>query len=357
MKVGLVVPQFGKHATKENLLKFVKLAENEKFESLWVFDRMLCPIEPLQPYPNTPDQKTWPEYFQNVMDPLTTLSFIAANTTTPLLGTCIIDMVFHNPVSLAKQFTTIDILSDGRILCGLGIGWSEDEYKTANIPFEKRGARANEILQVMKKTWTDEIVDFNGKFYQIPKSTIGPKPIQKPHPKILLGGFAPQTFQRMNNYGNGYIGVMAGPFEFFQSMAQSYHQTIEKSTRSANEFEFSVIENGGYSNKINSNQIQELELLIEEIQESNLKIVFLNQIDKNVLEYSENKLESIPEYTQTQIDPPSLQLEAEPSDTEAQKIPDWIRNTMQWYLDEVISEDEMISAIQFLVKEGIIILD
>ena len=241
MKVGIVVPQFGKQATKENLLKFVKLAENEKFESLWVFDRMLFPIEPLQPYPNTPDQKTWPEFFQNVMDPLATLAFIAANTTSPLLGTCIIDMVFHNPVSLAKQFTTIDILSEGRALCGLGIGWSEDEYKTANIPFEKRGARANEILQVMKKTWTDEIVEFNGKFYQVPKSIIGPKPIQKPHPKILLGGFSPQTFQRMNNYGNGYIGVMAGPFEFFQSMAQTYHQTIEKSTRSANEFEFSVL--------------------------------------------------------------------------------------------------------------------
>lgn len=241
MQVGLVVPQFGKHATKENLLQFVKLAEDEKFESLWVFDRMLCPIEPLQPYPNTPDQKTWPEFFQNVMDPLATLSFIAANTTTPLLGTCIIDMVFHNPVSLAKQFTTIDVLSDGRALCGLGIGWSEDEFKTANIPFKKRGARANEILQVMKKTWTDEIVEFNGEFYTVPKSIIGPKPVQKPHPKILLGGFSPQTFQRMNNYGNGYIGVLAGPFEFFQSMAQSYHQTIEKSTRSENEFEFSAL--------------------------------------------------------------------------------------------------------------------
>jgi len=241
MNVGLVVPQFGKQATKQNLLEFIKLAEDKKFESLWVFDRMLYPIEPLQPYPNTPDQKTWPEFFQNVMDPLATLAFIAANTTTPLLGTCIIDMIFHNPVSLAKQFTTIDVLSEGRIICGLGIGWSEDEFKTANIPFEKRGARANEILQVMKKTWTEETVEFDGKFYHLPKSIIGPKPVQKPHPKILLGGFSPQTFQRMNKFGNGYIGVMAGPFEFFQGMAQSYHQTVEKSTKPASEFEFSAL--------------------------------------------------------------------------------------------------------------------
>jgi len=241
MKVGLAVPQFGKQATKENLLKFIKTAEAEQFESLWVYDRMLCPTEPLQPYVGTPDQKTWPEYFQDVMDPLATLSFIAANTTTPLLGTCVIDMLFHNPVSFAKEFTTIDVLSDGRVLCGLGIGWSEDEYNTANVPFEKRGARANEVLQVMKKTWTDEIVEFDGSFYKVPKSIIGPKPVQKPHPKILLGGYSPQTFQRMINYGDGYIGTMAGPFEFVQSLAQMYHDAIEKSTRSENEFEFSVL--------------------------------------------------------------------------------------------------------------------
>ena len=97
MKVGLVVPQFGINATKENLIKFIQLAEKEDFESLWVYDRMLYPIDPHSPYPYSgpPDMSEWPEHFKNVLDPLTTLAFIAVNTTKVNLGTCIIDMVFQ----------------------------------------------------------------------------------------------------------------------------------------------------------------------------------------------------------------------------------------------------------------------
>ena len=231
MKVGLVVPQFGVNSTKENLITFIHLAEREGFESLWVYDRMLYAINPQQGYGGTPDKKEWPEYFKNVLDPLTTLAFIAANTSKVNLGTCIIDMVFHNPITLAKEFTTIDILSEGRTICGLGIGWSKDEYLAANIPYEKRGERANEILQAMKKVWTDDIVEFNGDFYKVPKSIIGPKPIQKPHPKILLGGFSPKTFERMIKYGDGYIGVLIGSFEYFANSLKMFNDAIKKNSK------------------------------------------------------------------------------------------------------------------------------
>jgi probable F420-dependent oxidoreductase len=231
MKVGLVVPQFGVNSTKENLITFIHLAEREGFESLWVYDRMLYAINPQQGYGGTPDKKEWPEYFKNVLDPLTTLAFIAANTSKVNLGTCIIDMVFHNPITLAKEFTTIDILSEGRTICGLGIGWSKDEYLAANIPYEKRGERANEILQAMKKVWTDDIVEFNGDFYKVPKSIIGPKPIQKPHPKILLGGFSPKTFERIIKYGDGYIGVFIGSFEYFANSLKMFNDAIKKSSK------------------------------------------------------------------------------------------------------------------------------
>jgi probable F420-dependent oxidoreductase len=231
MKVGLVVPQFGVNSTKENLITFIHLAEREGFESLWVYDRMLYAINPQQGYGGTPDKKEWPEYFKNVLDPLTTLAFIAANTSKVNLGTCIIDMVFHNPITLAKEFTTIDILSEGRTICGLGIGWSKDEYLAANIPYEKRGERANEILQAMKNVWTADIVEFNGDFYKVPKSIIGPKPIQKPHPKILLGGFSPKTFERMIKYGDGYIGVLIGSFEYFTNSIKMFNNAIKKSSK------------------------------------------------------------------------------------------------------------------------------
>ncbi len=241
MKVGLVVPQFGTNATKENLITFMQLAEREGFESLWVYDRMLYPLNPQQPYPGTPDKREWPEFFKNNLDPLTTLAFIAANTTKTNLGTCIIDIVFHNPITLAKEFTAIDILSEGRTICGFGIGWSKDEYLAANIPYEKRGERANEILQAMKKVWTEDIVEFNGDFYKIPKSIIGPKPIQKPHPKILLGGFSPKTFERMAKYGNGYIGVLTGSFEYFHNLIKMFNDSIEKSSRTRKDFDLTIL--------------------------------------------------------------------------------------------------------------------
>ena len=242
MKAGLVVPQFGINATKENLISFIQIAEREGFESLWVYDRMLYPVNPQQPYPNTPDKREWPEHFKNNLDPMTTLAFIAANTTKVNLGTCIIDMLFHNPVTLAKEFTAIDILSEGRTICGFGIGWSKDEYLAANIPYEKRGERANEILQAMKKVWTDDTVEFNGYFYKIPKSIINPKPIQKPHPKILLGGFSPKMFERMVKYGDGYIGALAGSFEYFHNSIKMFNDSIEKSSRARRkDFDLTVL--------------------------------------------------------------------------------------------------------------------
>ena len=108
MKVGLVVPQFGINATKENLVNFIQTAEKEGFESLWVYDRMLYAINPQQRY-GTLDKREWSEFFKNGLDPLITLAFIAGHTTKTNLGTCIIDLLFHNPVILAKEFTTIEI--------------------------------------------------------------------------------------------------------------------------------------------------------------------------------------------------------------------------------------------------------
>ena len=127
------------------------------------------------------------------------------------------------------------------MICGFGIGWSKDEYLAANIPYEKRGERANEILQAMKKVWTDDIVEFNGNFYKIPKSIINPKPVQKPHPKILLGGFSPKTFERMVKYADGYIGALAGSFEYFTNCITIFNDSIAKSSKSRKDFDLTVL--------------------------------------------------------------------------------------------------------------------
>src|SRR5438874_2945933 len=101
-----------------------------------------------------------PSEYQTIFDPLETLTFVGANTKKIALGTSVIDMLFHNPVILARRFATLDVLSEGRAICGLGIGWSKDEYQVSNIPYENKGARADEFIQALKKIWTDDVVEF-----------------------------------------------------------------------------------------------------------------------------------------------------------------------------------------------------
>jgi len=228
MKVGMFLPQFGECATKENILYIAKEAEKEGIDSLWVLDRLLWPLNPKTPYAATSDG-TLPVEYQNVLDPLTTLTYVAGVTKRILLGTSIIDMFFQSPVQLGKRFATLDVLSDGRTIAGLGIGWSKDEYEVSGVPYKDKGTRADEFLQVLKKIWTDEIVEFKGQFYNIPASKIGPKPLQEPHPPILLGGFSPKTFSRIVNYANGWIGIAGfGPLEQLEQMINGLKESTRK---------------------------------------------------------------------------------------------------------------------------------
>lgn len=236
MKVGLVLPQAGQQATRENVIQMAKNAESEGFDSLWVFERLLWPINPQTPYVATPDGSLPMEY-QIMLDPLETLTYVAANTNKIALGTSVIDMLFHNPVILARRFATLDILSQGRSIAGFGIGWSKDEYQASNIPFQNRGKRADEFVQVLKRIWTDDVVEFKGKYYSIPASKIGPKPIQKPHPPVYLGGFSPNTFSRIVNYDtNGWLAVVGGPLEYLDNTIKTIKDIANKANKDPNKF-------------------------------------------------------------------------------------------------------------------------
>ena len=190
MKVGISLPQAGPQATKENILYMAKTAESEGFDSVWTFERLLWPINPQTPYPASSDGSL-PQEYQIMLDPLETLSFLAAHTNKISLGTSVLDMLFHNPVILARRLASLDVFSEGRVISGFGIGWSKDEFQASNIPFNNKGRRADEYIKMLKKIWTDEDVEFKGQFYNIPKSKIGPKPVQKPHVPIYLGGLVP----------------------------------------------------------------------------------------------------------------------------------------------------------------------
>ena len=236
MKFGITLPQLGEQATGQNLIRYAKKAEESGIDSLWVLERLLWPINPQSPYPATPDGSL-PSDYQNVLDPLDTLSFVAANTKSILLGTSVIDMLFHNPVVLGRRFATLDILSEGRAICGLGIGWSKDEYQASQIPFKNRGKRADEFLQVLERIWTDDVVEFKGEYYNVPPSKIGPKPVQKPHIPIYLGGFSQNTFSRIINYdAEGWLGIMFGPLDQLQTTVNNMKELASKANKHPNSF-------------------------------------------------------------------------------------------------------------------------
>ncbi|HZI71180.1 MAG TPA: TIGR03619 family F420-dependent LLM class oxidoreductase [Nitrososphaeraceae archaeon] len=236
MKVGITLPQAGQQATRENVIHIAQNAESEGFDSLWVFERLLWPINPQTPYPATPDGSL-PNEYQIILDPLETLTYVAAKTNKIALGTSVMDILFHSPVILARRFATLDLLSEGRAIAGLGIGWSKDEYQASNIPFKDKGERANEFLQVLKRIWTDDVVEFKGKYYNIPASKIGPKPVQKPHPPIYMGGFSPNTYSRIVNYDtNGWLGLIGGPLEYLDDIIKTIQNIANKANKDPNRF-------------------------------------------------------------------------------------------------------------------------
>jgi probable F420-dependent oxidoreductase len=241
LKIGIVAPQSGKPATKENIVQTAKTVEQEDIDSLWVAERLLWPLNPQTPYPGSPDGSL-PVESQNVLDPLETLTYIAANTNKIMLGTSVISMLFHNPVVLARRFATLDVLSEGRIVAGLGIGWSRDEYQTSNVPFNNRGKRADEFIQILKKIWVDDVVEFKGEYYNIPASIIGPKPIQKPHIPLYLGGFSSHTFTRIINYDtNGWLGGIGGPLEQLENTMKIIKDNANKTNKDPNEFQIILL--------------------------------------------------------------------------------------------------------------------
>jgi probable F420-dependent oxidoreductase len=239
--VGITLPQTGQQATRENVIQVAQKAEKEGFDSLWVFERLLWPINPQPPYPTTPGGRLPIEY-QIMLDPLETLTYVAANTNKISLGTCVIDMLFHNPVILARRFATLDVLSEGRTICGLGIGWSKDEYQVSNIPFKDRGKRADEFIQILKRIWTDDVVEFRGKFYNIPASKIGPKPIQKPHLPVYMGGFGPYTYSRIvNSDANGWLGMIVEPLEYLENTIKTIKDIANKANKNPNNFKIILL--------------------------------------------------------------------------------------------------------------------
>jgi probable F420-dependent oxidoreductase len=143
--------------------------------------------------------------YRSVHDPLAALAFAAAITSRVRLGVAVVNLPFVTPVLLAKQATTVDILSAGRLDLGLGLGWSEEEYTASGVSKHRQARRAEEFVTVLKTLWTDDVVAHEGEFYRVPASRMDPKPVQRPHPPVLLGGTAPTALRRAGRLTDGWV--------------------------------------------------------------------------------------------------------------------------------------------------------
>ena len=205
MRLGFSLPFAGSWATPDNQVTVARRAEELGYSSLWVAQRLLYPTQPRNDYPSAPGQP-WPTAFEEVVDPIVTLAHVAGATRRIRLGTATLIAVYVAPVVLAKQLATLAVVSGGRLDVGLSLGWSQDEYEACGVPFTERGARLDEYLRCLQALWSDDPVEFSGRFYTVPRSLCRPKPQQRPRPPILVGGYAPATVRRAATLGDGYLG-------------------------------------------------------------------------------------------------------------------------------------------------------
>lgn len=185
-------------------------AESLGFKSFWLPEHSIVPVHTTSQYDGTPDGSI-PAFMNDIGDPLIGLARASAATQTIKLGTSISLVPEHNPLLQAKQVATLDHVSNGRFIFGIGAGWLKEETEMMGGNFEHRWGQTREAILAMKELWDKDEAEFHGKFYDFPLVRCFPKPVQKPHPPVLLGGFAPNVFKRVVAWGDGWMPIRVTP--------------------------------------------------------------------------------------------------------------------------------------------------
>ena len=197
MLIGFGAPVSGSWATPANQIEIAQRAEELGYASLWTFSRLI--------YSDWPEQQRLAPPYRSVHDPVVVAAFLAGVTKRIRLGLAVVNAPFYPPVALAKMLNSLDIVSGGRLDAGLGIGWSPDEYEAVGVDMARRGARMTEHLAALKEIWSGDPAEFSGEFYTVPRGWVDPKPVQQPHPPILLGGTAAPALERAGAQAEGWI--------------------------------------------------------------------------------------------------------------------------------------------------------
>ncbi|GAA5124174.1 TIGR03619 family F420-dependent LLM class oxidoreductase [Pseudonocardia adelaidensis] len=218
MKLGITLPTTGSTATGDTITLVAETAERIGLDTVWSFERLLSPVAGARMNGQT---VPLPEAYNSVFAPLEVLAFAAARTSRITLGTSIMVALLHNPADLARRFATLDRLSGGRVVAGLGQGWMSQEFEAAGVPMNRRGARFTEFIEAMRAVWGPDPVSYDGSFYRIDESYVGPKPVRPEGIPIIAGAASPAGIRRAAQLGLGLNPVWFG-WEALEGTVQAY---------------------------------------------------------------------------------------------------------------------------------------
>ncbi|HWB66436.1 MAG TPA: TIGR03619 family F420-dependent LLM class oxidoreductase [Mycobacteriales bacterium] len=212
MDLGFGAPVSGSWAVPANQVAIAQRAEALGYRGLWTFTRIL--------YPDWPTERQLGPPYRSVHDSLVVAAFLAGATSRIRLGLAVVNLPYYAPLVLAKALTSIDVVSQGRLDAGLGLGWEPEEFAAVGVDMARRGARAEEYLACLRAIWTEEPIEFSGEFYQVPRGWVDPKPVQRPHPPVLLGGAAEPALRRAGRLADGWISSSRFPADQLPATAR-----------------------------------------------------------------------------------------------------------------------------------------
>ena len=219
MRVDLWIPTASPFSTPDLLALIGAEAQERGFATLWVGEHVVLFEEYASAYPYADDGKIPAPPGTGLLEPLNTLTFLAAHTSTIRLGTAMVLLPQRNPVYTAKEVSTLDWLSNGRVDFGIGVGWLEEEFRAVDVSWPRRGARTDEYLEVLKTLWTDDTSQFDGEFYSLESCQMFPKPVQSPLP-IHIGGESDAALRRVARAGHGWHTFNRAPDELAEPLAR-----------------------------------------------------------------------------------------------------------------------------------------
>jgi probable F420-dependent oxidoreductase len=212
MDFGCVFPNRGPMATPANLGRFAEKAEALGYDTVWFSDHIVIPTEVKSFYPYDPSGRMAFNPAEPYWEPLTVIGYVAGRTSRVRLGTSVLVLPYRNPVVTAKMLATLDVLSNGRVTLGAGVGWMEEEFKAIGLDtYPRRGAYSDECIRIFRELWTKDTPSFQGEFHQFSKVRCEPRPVQSGGIPIWIGGHTPQAIRRAARLGDGWQPLVQRP--------------------------------------------------------------------------------------------------------------------------------------------------